>query len=307
MKLSIARTSIFQRYGDEYDYLRRIKKAGFNYVDYDFYSLIGEPNSRYMLTGWEKQIHATADFMAQIGIRPIMCHAPKGEPARDREGILARSQRALQCCGILGIPDMVIHPGGLPGWTEEESDRFNLKYISDLLPFAERAGTRILIENVGRWDEPFYVQSAEELVKMIEKVNHPLVQACLDTGHLGLQDQDNAYAIRLLGKHLKAMHVQDNLGSLPVPITDRAWRQDLHLPPGFASIDFDAVICALKEVGYEGPWNIEIESPRCHEKKMIGCTAPRLQYMDPDLNDEYCRLIHDMSAELLAYHGLTVE
>jgi sugar phosphate isomerase/epimerase len=307
MKLSIARASIFRHFGDEYDFYRRIKAAGFNYVDYDFYNLIGDENSRYTLPDWENQMYITTEKMNNIGIKAIISHAPKGEPARDRDSILFRSQRSLLCCGILGIPDMVIHPGGVPGWTQNEFETFNLRYIQDLLPYAEKSNTRILVENVGRWDEPFYVQRVEELIYLIDKVNHPLVKVCLDTGHLNIQNQDNAYAIRMLGDRLKGLHIQDNFGSLPIPITDRAWRQDLHLPPGFGCIDFDAIIKALVEIGYEGAWNMETETPRCFEKQHIGCPAPRLKYMDPELTDEYYHLIHDLAADLLIANDIVVE
>lgn len=308
MKLSIARSSIFGLHmGDPMDYYRRIREAGFRYADIDFFNIIGDPLSRYTLPDWERQIDEEGDLMAKIGIAPIICHAPKGEPAKDRAGILARSQRALLCAGKLGIKDMVIHPGSLLGWTKEEFNRFNLDYIHELLPFAERSGTRILVENVGRWDEPFYVQSGKELLDFIELVDHPLVQACLDVGHLSLEDDDNAKTIRLLNKHLMGLHIQDNFGSLPIPVTNRAWRQDLHLPAGMGCIDFDEVIHALLEVEYEGAFNIEIETPRCFDKQFIGCTFPRLAYMMPELISEYYKIIYDSAVELLSANGVIAE
>lgn len=307
MKLSTASGTIFIRMGDEFEFYRRVRAAGFKYIDMDFYNGLCDPLRRYVLPDWERQIEETGNMMAKIGVTPVLCHAPKGEPAKDREGILGRSQRALLCAGKLGIPGMAVHPGGLPGWTLKEFDDFNLAYIRELIPYAEKSGTCILVENLGRWDEPFYVQSAQELLTLIKKVNHPLVQACLDTGHLSLQDDDNPKAIRLLGRHLKGLHIQDNLGSLPVPITSRAWRQDLHLAPGFASLDFDAIIKALIETGYDGPFNMEMESPRCFDKQFIGCPFPRLAYMEPGLVQEYYTIVHDHLVELLAANGVASE
>ncbi len=307
MKISTSFSSIYSRFGDPFDSRQRLRAAGFRYFDLNFYDWLGDSQSRFFLPDWERQVDDMGNRLAKIGVAPIICHAPKGEPAKDRAGILARSQRALLCAGMLGIPDMVIHPGGLPGWTNDDFDRFNIEYIRELLPFAEKSGTRILVENVGRWDEQFYVQSGKELFDFVEKVNHPLVQACLDTGHLSLEDDDNPKAIRLLGKHLKGLHVQDNLGSLPIPVTDRAWRQDLHLPPGLGIIDFDATVRALVDVGYEGSFNLEIESPRCFGKQFIGCTLPRLAYMTPELVLEYYTIIYDSLVELLAANGVTVE
>ena len=54
--------------------------------------------------------------------------------------------------------------------------------------------------------------------------------------------------IKKLGERLKALHIHDN---------DR-WH-DLHQIPFSASIDFDAVVGALKEINYDGYFTLEAD------------------------------------------------
>ena len=71
---------------------------------------------------------------------------------------------------------------------------------------------------------------------------------CLDTGHLNLKDKDQRNFILKAGKRLKALHIADNQGET-----------DQHMMPyGRGNIDFDEVIRALREVDYEGLFNLEI-------------------------------------------------
>jgi len=53
--------------------------------------------------------------------------------------------------------------------------------------------------------------------------------------------------VRTIGKRLGVLHLHDNDGE-----------RDDHLPPYLGNLDFDAMMEALKEVGYEGNINFEI-------------------------------------------------
>lgn len=306
MKISTSTGTVFRRFGDDYTFFRMVRKAGFRYVDISFYEALGDPMTPFALPHWEKHIDEMGNEMAKIGVTPIICHSPKGEPTVDA-GILPRSIRAIECAGRLGIPDMVIHVGGKKGWTLEQFNQFNRHFVEGMLPMAEKNNVRILIENVGRWDEPFYVQSGRELLEFVEYMNHPLVEACLDTGHLSLMDDDNPMTIRLLGNHLKGLHIQDNLGSFNVPTIFKAWRQDLHMPVGFGTIDFDAVVHALADIGYQGSFNTEIEYPRSWGKTFDGCAFPRVAYMAKDLVQEHFAWVHQCMVELLTANGVEAE
>lgn len=310
MKISISRSSVWTELCDEFEYYRCLRQCGFKYVDYDLYSAFSAPDAPYLQPDWEKTASETHEKMEKIGVRPLIAHAPSGEPAAPgmTEKLITRTQRAIEVCAVLGISRLVYHPGGQMGMTRKQYLDFNTAYARKLIPTLERCGVTLLQENVGRWDEPFYCHDGEEMCALIDAVDHPLYQACLDTGHLSLADGNQYETITRLGPHLKGLHVQDNFGSLPVASTYRMWRQDLHLPPLMGCVDFDEVLTALKLIGYRGPFNLEPESPRCgsllYDDNEKGLP---LHHMSLDLVMEYYSIVYDIARHMLSAYGVYEE
>lgn len=310
MKISISRSSVWTELCGEFEYYGYLRQCGFKYVDYDLYSAFSAADAPYLQQDWERTAGNTREKMEKLGVRALMAHAPSGEPAAPNmtETLLMRTKRAIEVCGVLGIKNMTYHPGGQMGMTRKQYLDFNLSYVQKLIPTLEKNNVTLLHENVGRWDEPFYCHDGEEMLALIEKVNHPLYQACLDTGHLSLQDGSQYETIVQLGPHLRGLHVQDNFGSLPVASTYRMWRQDLHLPPLMGCVDFDEVLIALKKIGYSGAFNLEPESPRCgsllYDDNEKGLP---LHHMSLDLVMEYFTIIYDIAKHMLTAYGLYEE
>jgi len=306
MKISIAQSNIWYLTCDEFEYYTRIRKCGFRYIDYNFFTYLGTDDSRYMQIDWRSQCEKTMNHMAKLGMGSKIAHAPSGEPAApaSTHGLLRRTQRAIECCGEMGIENLVYHPGGQMGMTHKEYMDFNVNYVRCLIPTLEKHHVNLLLENVGRWDESFYDHDADEMLELIDAVNHPLYHACLDTGHLSLQDGDQYQTIRQLGSHLKGLHIQDNFGSLPVTLCNRAWRQDLHVAPLMGCVDFDEVMRGLLDIGFDGLFNIESESPRCSgDSKSAYVRDEKLRYMNLELVEEYYTWIYDVAKHVLTTYG----
>lgn len=310
MKISISRTGAWKFVCDEFEYYRHIRECGFKYIDYEFYSILGTDDSKYMQSDWMKQAEITRNEMEKSGVHTLIGHAPSGEPAApgNTEPLLRRTIRSIECCPILGVKDLVYHPGGQLGMTRKEFMDFNVNYVRRMIPMLEKHNVTLLLENVGRWDEPFYVHDAEEMLELIDAVGHPLYQACLDTGHLSLQDEHQYETITALGSHLRGLHVQDNFGSLPVSITNRPWRQDLHLPPLMGRVNFDEVLTGLKKIGYTGLFNLEAESPRVGSVMSAMYDKPRkLEYIPLGLLKEYYTIVYDITRYMLECYDLYEE
>ena len=307
MKISISQSSVWAKFFTEREYYARIRACGFKHIDYNFYEFVGSDASPYMADDWKEQTYATREVFDKLGMTPVISHAPKGEPCLDTEGIARRTMRSAEMCPILGIDRMVYHPGGMRGMTRKEYIDFNVKYVQSLLPALEKNNVMLLLENVGRWDEPFYCHNAEEMLDLIEKVNHPLYHACVDTGHLNLADGDLYATITGLGSHLKGLHIQDNLGSLPVQMLDKPWRQDLHLPPLTAGVDFDEMMQALIKIGYDGPFNMEPESPRAYDKSNKFAVNPRLRTVSPELAEEFYKWVYNIAEYMLKTYEIEIE
>lgn len=304
MKISVSQSSVWAKFYPEREYYARIRACGFKYIDYNFYEFAGSDDSPYMGDDWREQTHETKEAMDQSGVSAVISHAPKGEPCLDTEGIARRTIRSIEMCPILGIDRMVYHPGGVRGMTRKEYIDFNVNYVRRLLPALEKHGVNLLLENVGRWDEPYYDHNADEMLDLIGAVNHPLYHACLDTGHLNLAEGNQYETITALGSHLMGLHIQDNLGAMPVQMLDKPWRQDLHLPPLTAGVDFDEVMQALIKIGYDGPFNLEPEAPRAYDKANKFAVNPRLRTVSPELTEEFYKWVYTIAEYMLDTYGI---
>ena len=304
MKISTSQSSVWTTFYPDAEYYKSIRKAGFRYIDYNFYERLGSDDSVYLKPDWEKQVEITLREMETAGVKPVICHAPKGEPMRDEERILRRTMRAAECCAKMGIDRMVYHPGSLPGMTREEYKAFNIAYVNKLMPTLEKTGVMLLLENLGRWDEPYYSRTAEDVLDLIETIDHPLYQACLDTGHLSLGEEAQYKTVCALGSHLKGLHVQDNFGAMPVGMRNGPWRQDLHLPPMTGRVDFDGLMQGLIKIGYTGSFNIELEAPRAYGKENKYAPEPKLRTVSRELAESFYSWVYRIAEYMLGQYGL---
>ncbi|CAG7622465.1 hypothetical protein PAESOLCIP111_02429 [Paenibacillus solanacearum] len=243
--------------------MERCRDAGFttldfNYWDYQKYvhGLTWEEEE-----AWAQRIRALAD---SLRLRFTQMHGPvHGRSFSDmvlqlnEESFLAMAARSLQTAAILGIPWVVFHPSAITGSGEpyKELLAYNVRFYERLLPAAERTGVGLALENM--YDrtqaQPLtrrraYCAMPDELIELIDTLNHPLVGACWDTGHAHEQSLDQA-RIRELGSRLKATHINDNDGI-----------RDLHLLPFSGTIQWNAVMEALRDIRYAGDFTYEAHS-----------------------------------------------
>ena len=88
--------------------------------------------------------------------------------------------------------------------------------------------------------------SADDLLKIKKAV--PGISFCYDTGHPIVNKQDMLREMQKLGSGIAALHINGN---------DGTW--DQHLIPGKCDkIDWGKVIRTLKDIGYQGYFNLEI-------------------------------------------------
>jgi len=111
--------------------------------------------------------------------------------------------------------------------------------------FAGQLGLEVAIEL-----EPFSLSLVNDLPKMIrflDDVRHPAVQANLDISHLALAHTDPKDVARLRGR-IAHVHFSDCDG-----------KKHGDLPPGRGVVDFPPYLAALKDVGFGGSVTIELE------------------------------------------------
>ena len=229
--------------------LRYIREAGFRYADYSFGHDYSTRTGVYVQDheSYFDEIKRAAD---EIGITLVQAHAPRGTPLKDPDGrFLADTIRCVDACGAWGIPNLVVHSGYTSGLSKEETFEANKHFFLPILEHAEKYGTNILVENFDRMciDGMYWIDNATDLLALIELVDHPLFHAVWDAGHANMQEMSQDAELRLLGGHVRALHIQDNCGD-----------RDAHLLPFLGTMNLDAVMHGLLDIGYNGYFTFEV-------------------------------------------------
>ncbi len=244
--------------GDFYNYtqsqaesLNYIRHAGFLYADYnfggDYRNRTGVYESNYKT--YMSEINRTCEA---IGIQLVQAHSPMGRPIeKGNEQFIEDTIRCIEACGAWGIPNLVVHSGYTHGLSIEQTYAENKKFFTPLLAAAEQYGVNILVENFNKMhvDGVYWIDNATDLLGLIEYIDHPLFHAVWDAGHANLQQMPQDEELQILGSHVRALHIQDNLGD-----------SDTHLLPFLGTMNMDAVMNGLKQIGYNGYFTFEVGS-----------------------------------------------
>lgn len=133
---------------------------------------------------------------------------------------------------------------------------------SVLLPLEElaaKSGVRLLIEAINRY-EINTMRTAEEILAFLDRFGLQNTYVHLDSFHMNIEEADPAQAIRACGARLGYYHAADNTRRYP----------------GCGSIDFDAQMRALAEIGYRGCISLEcLPLPSGEEAAQRGLAALR--------------------------------
>ncbi len=142
--------------------------------------------------------------------------------------------RACQNLGAGAVLIPVTNPLGLP---DEEAGRLWASETRALARGAEKHRVRIGLENVGR----SHIVRGDELLQLIEDVDHPLVGAYFDVGNATTLGSEPISDIRTLEGRIVQVHVKD-------PKMDRT---PCYLGEG--DVDLEGCLKALAEADYGGP------------------------------------------------------
>lgn len=270
--------------------LEHIRQAGFRYADYSFELDYCRRNGVY---AEDSEAYIENVFMAsdRIGIKLVQAHAPMGSPISDDGSLLANTMRCVDACGAWGIKNLVVHSGYAKGLSKEETFEKNKAFFLPLIERAERYGVNILVENFNKMgpDGLYWIDNAQDLLYMINYVNHPLFHAVWDVGHGNMQEMPQDEALKMLGEHVCALHIQDNMGD-----------RDTHLVPFLGSLNMDSVMNGLIDIGYNGYFTFEVGSffaPAKTRRKFL--RDNRLLSAPIELRDSFERYLFDLGMCIL--------
>jgi sugar phosphate isomerase/epimerase len=180
--------------------------------------------------------------------------------------------------------DCVRWPGS--GWPNEtqmlRAQETEAEALSALLPLAARYGMTVGMENTNYrgYEEAqmrhfglptsamrtfFPALYLSELVRQLERVDHPNLGLTLDVGHLFTSARpcgfDYLEAIREAAPHIRHLHISDNFGRPEGPFRGPKEKNshgegDLHLPPGWGDVPLASVFQILPQ--YAGALILEL-------------------------------------------------
>ncbi len=234
--------------------LALIKSAGFDCADFSLFDY----SAHWAGADWREKALKIRDAAGQIGVTFCQAHTPfpttRGEEPFDTAAFESIC-RSLEIAAILGVPRIVVHPVQHLPWVSNKKALFDasVALYRRLIPYCERWNIRVCAENMWQWDSHRGVitdsvcSQPEEFCALLDAVDSPWVEGCLDIGHCGLVGVDPAQAIRMMGKtRLKALHVHD---------VD--YRRDCHTMPFVEDLDWQSITEALGQIDYEGEFTYE--------------------------------------------------
>lgn len=186
------------------------------------------------------------------GIEIRTMHAPFGSNDNlsavkedNRIKAVRSHEDALLKASAGNIEIMVVHPG--VSSKEEEREEMNYALIDSLeeiTEFAKEVGVKLALENMlpeHPGDEP------DELLYFINAIDSPWLRICFDTGHAHVYG-DMRKAFEKFKELIISFHVQDNDGT-----------RDLHLQPGYGTIDWQDFIEVFDTMNFDIPVVIEAQ------------------------------------------------
>ncbi len=145
--------------------------------------------------------------------------------------------------------------GHLPGRRRNDDEwKRGVEFHQALADDLTDANATMAVEPLNRF-ETYFLNTAADAYRFVDEIGCERVGILLDTFHQNIEDKDVPDAYRTCGQHLMHVHTCEN---------DRG-------TPGSGHVDWEGVMAAIKEVGYDR-W-LTIESFNSHIPELSAATA----------------------------------
>lgn len=151
--------------------------------------------------------------------------------------------KMLGCDAILAVPGADIN-GGADIKTSYDAC---FSFLADMKTEIEQEQIYVCLENVwnGFFTSPF------DMASFIDRLNSPYIRAYYDVGNV-VAFSDTASWIRVLGNRIYRIHIKDFKRNTAIN------RGGTFVDLLAGDIDWDKVVCALEDIGYEGYVTAEV-------------------------------------------------
>jgi len=280
--------------------VKNICKAGFKYLDYNFH---GDYTKNSGIFGSDPKAHIedVKRLADSLGVKFVQAHSPMGKPLLE-EGqaeFIEATRQCIEACAVLGVPNLVVHSGYVLGYSLDRTFEANKEFYMKLLPTAEKYGINILVENFNKMavNNMYWIDNAPDQLALIEYVDHPLFHACWDTGHGNMQEMSEYDSLKILGSHVKAVHIQDNPGN-----------SDAHMIPFCGTMNMDSIINGLLDIGYDGYFTFESRNifAAADKRRKFDCDT-RLYDVPMEMRIAAEKLLYEVGRITLSTYGIFEE
>jgi len=182
-----------------------------------------------------------------------------------RKEAITRVKEIIDFAGYLGAN---INIGRVRGQykdnvSREDTEKWALEAFREISVHAEEKGVEIALETVTIMQTNF-VNTLEEAKQFVEKVGRKSFKLMMDVFHMNIEEKDVLKAIKEYSPYNIHVHLADN---------NRRF-------PGACGLDFEKILRAFKDAGYDGAFCTEIfQIPNQEEaaKESMRCLAPILE------------------------------
>jgi sugar phosphate isomerase/epimerase len=216
---------------------------------FDFLDLTLEPSAAHpKQVKVERTRRALRDANLEI-IGHTAYYLPWASPLETlREAAIKEMTWTLEVFAELGASRVTVHPDKSISFALNPKAIWekNMESLEAIEAMAKPLGIMVLVENMDRT-----FNTVEQIRDALSRM--PRLGFHLDVGHANLNVERNRTGEFLKAFHDRIVHVHlsDNFGK----------SEDLHLPLGAGTIDWEKIIPMLKGSGYDGTITLEIFSP----------------------------------------------
>ncbi|MDO4277010.1 MAG: sugar phosphate isomerase/epimerase [Eubacteriales bacterium] len=223
---------------DHIKYIKKAKRIGFDILEFQAQPLL-EMSKEHMAEIKKYADDAGIELTYSLGLDQR--YDVSSADIRIREGGIDYLKRIVECVGYMDgkIISGVSYAGwGSPDYILDDKTAMterSLDSMRQIVKTAENYGVIYCVEAVNRF-ESCIINTAQEALDYIAKVDSENIAVLLDTYHMNIEENNIGDAIRLAGEHLGSFHTGDNNRRCP----------------GRGHINFDEIFQALADINYKG-------------------------------------------------------
>ncbi len=197
--------------------------------------------------------------VSNINANTAMGYYPDGPPSaffepslctatvEDREWRIDYTKQAIDFAEATNSPSICVASGTtLPGNPPQKAYENLVSSLQEITAYAETKGIEVGIE----FEPELLVESVDDVLSLIDDVDHPSLGINLDLGHVAVLGTEPTEAIRRSAGHITGVHLEDIPGGVG--------GTHYHTIPGDGDLDFPSIFDTFDDVGYEGFVTLEL-------------------------------------------------